>query len=159
MSPKSAKCFTKKASVWWNEACLFDKRESMIDTPLSLSPLCNTLQHTATHCNTLQHTATHCNTLQHTATHCNTRERGEIYHIERGIYHTGRRGCLILLGHLLQKSPIISGSFAERDLRLSVVSSEKRRVYFTKERCLFHKGGLSLSLKSAVSFAKEHSIL
>jgi len=37
-------------------------------------PLCNTLQHTATHCNTLQHTATHCSTLQHTITHNNTQQ-------------------------------------------------------------------------------------
>jgi len=40
----------------------------VVTRPL-VDPLCNTLQHTATHCNTLQHTATHCNTPQHTATH------------------------------------------------------------------------------------------
>ena len=44
----------------------------MSTSPIRLSEICNTLQHTATHCNTLPHTAIHCNTLQHTATHCST---------------------------------------------------------------------------------------
>jgi len=35
----------------------------MLDLYMAGSPLCNTLQHAATHCNTLQHTARHCGTL------------------------------------------------------------------------------------------------
>jgi len=40
---------------------------------------------------------------------------------KKGIGDTGWPrpvGCLIFLGHFLQKSPIISGSFAERDIQL-----------------------------------------
>jgi len=86
---------------------------------------CNTLLqctstfgvHTATHCNALQRTATHCNALKHIATHCNALP------IQTYVFSTDstgwRRpiGFLIYLSHFLQKSPIISGSFAKRDLQ------------------------------------------
>jgi len=68
----------------------------------------------------LQHTAPPCNTLQHTATHCVT-YLNEISSHARALdleyYDNLDLGCLIFLRHCLQKSPIISGSFAERDLQ------------------------------------------
>ena len=62
-----------------------------------------------THCNT----ATHCNTLQHTATHCNPQFR-----MSAGTWWQRGIGFLMCIGLFPQKSPIISGSFAERDLQL-----------------------------------------
>jgi len=105
---------------------------------------CNTLQHTATHCNTLQHTATHCSTLQHTSVVVCAGCRWvhglwvcvvlcvvvccivlqSIYMLQctrlRMLASTGWQrpiGCLLFLGHSPQKSPIIRGSFAVRNLQ------------------------------------------
>jgi len=75
-------------------------------------------KHTANHCNplqdnTLHHTATHCNTLQHTATHGNT------LHVQSKTTAWRRPiGCVTFIDDFPQKSPIMSGSFVERDLQL-----------------------------------------
>jgi len=70
-------CYTHKyvtSHIWmseeWAHWMLTSRLHRGHESRVSLNewvPLCNTLQHTATHCNTLQYTATHCNTLQHTS--------------------------------------------------------------------------------------------
>jgi len=99
------------------------------------------LQHTATHCNTLQHVWAHSSTLQHTVPHCSTLQHTITFDVHTPFLHlkytctrlqwesnsrarewcTGWRrpiGPLTFISHFLQKSPIISGSFAGNDLRL-----------------------------------------
>ena len=63
----------------------------------------------------LQHTATHCNTLLHT--HARPWHSCDLCHCDT----TGWRRpiwCLIFIGHVLQKSPEFSGSFATHDLQI-----------------------------------------
>jgi len=70
---------------------------------------------------TQQQAATHCNTLQHTATYCRRMRIDARYiFVQNTIATEWQRpiGCLICMGHFPQKSPVISGSFAETDLQL-----------------------------------------
>jgi len=66
------------------------------------------------HCNTVPRKATHFNTLQRTATSFSTLQYRSL--LSRVCVQGGER-CLIFVDHFSHKSPIISGSFAKRDLQ------------------------------------------
>jgi len=89
------------------------------------------LAHTATHHNTLQHTATHCNTPQHFLAHSIAETVSGYVSIHNYLFRgflmcdaysdTGWRrciGCLIFMALVPQRSAVISGFFAGRDLQL-----------------------------------------
>ena len=120
---------------------------------------CKTLQHTATHCNTLQLTYRWHNSFlfvwqdsflsatQHNHTHNVTQSRAwrardmthSLISLRCDTYMMQLRdkgwrrviGCLIFIGHFPQKSPIISGSFAENDLQL-------KASYGSLPPCMIH---------------------
>jgi len=94
---------------------------------------CNVLQCVAVCCSVLQCVAVCCSVLQSrvSTNYCVQREHGTpvyatyillllcLLHSNPSILSTGwlrRIRCFIRIIHLLQKSPIISGSFAKRDL-------------------------------------------
>jgi len=80
---------------------------------------------------------THIHTGFHPDTHTHLHQKD--------IVNTGWRrciGCLIITGHFPQKSPIISGSLAKRDLQLKafLASSHQKNVVFALT-CFLIQGG------------------
>jgi len=63
----------------------------------------------------------------HTRIHKHTRLKTKAMHLSTMLFQVDFLGCLIFIGHFLQKSPTVSGSFAERDLQLSARCTAVRR--------------------------------
>jgi len=115
-------------------------------TTLQDTPICDALQHTATHYNTLQHAAIHCNTrhyktnqyamhcntLQHTATHCNTPQHTTLHDTPICDANIGTLACTAAESsrvELFWSCPSSAVSEATSFLWLSQSSSLSRSVY------------------------------
>jgi len=96
-----------------------------------------TYPHTHIHAHT--HTPTHTFERMHTCTYMRIHNHDESNVVHAPVFsdnyiHTGWRktiGCLIVICHFPQKSPIISGSFAKIDLQLKASYGSLPPLMFT----------------------------
>jgi len=89
----------------------------------------------------------------HTHTHTHTRLKTKAMHLSTMLFQVDFLGCLIFIGQFLQKSPTVSGSFAERDLQLGARCTPVRCSFWL----IFSKVGSLLNIADIFSYVGRNS--